>query len=431
MQPVLSPLDMTGNEILNYLLQNLAVDPVTYFSPGRVWYDTSSEMPKWTDGDASFFVYPFSSADDALTGVLRDASGNFSANEITAARVTGLDTPTGGTDAVNKAYADALAAGRDWKQSARVATTGDVDLATDLADGQTIDGVVLSTGDRVLVKSQTNAEENGIYVVPAAGAASRADDGVAGTLTSGSTIPIEEGTAHADSRWILITNEDIVVGTTELVWSEDAGETVIGGAGTIKTGNTIDVIGTADRITVNADSVDIAATYAGQTSIVTVGTVTTGAWEATPVDIAFGGTGETTAQAAFDALSPLTTLGDLVYNDGTNDVRLPGNTAAAKRFLVQTGDGSDSAAPAWGTIAESDLPATVVRKYATDIGNGVLTEFTINHALGTRDVHVQIRSNSDPWEFVWADVEALDTNNVVVRVTSPPTASQYRVIVTG
>lgn len=73
--------------------------------------------------------------------------------------------------------------------------------------------------------------------------------------------------------------------------------------------------------------------------------------------IGSGGTGQATAAAAYNALSPMTTLGDLEYESGANTAaRLPGNTSATKNFLTQTGTGTASAAPAWGTIAAADLP---------------------------------------------------------------------------
>lgn len=74
------------------------------------------------------------------------------------------------------------------------------------------------------------------------------------------------------------------------------------------------------------------------------------------VAIANGGTGQTTKAAGFNALSPNTTLGDITYFDGSNNVRLPGSTSGTKSFLTVTGTGSVSAAPAWGTIAASDVP---------------------------------------------------------------------------
>jgi hypothetical protein len=72
--------------------------------------------------------------------------------------------------------------------------------------------------------------------------------------------------------------------------------------------------------------------------------------------LANGGTGQTAKAAAFDALSPNTTLGDLTYHNGTNSVRLAGNTTATKKFLTQTGNGSVSAAPGWNAIVAGDIP---------------------------------------------------------------------------
>lgn len=78
----------------------------------------------------------------------------------------------------------------------------------------------------------------------------------------------------------------------------------------------------------------------------------------TPVAIANGGTGQITAAAAYNALSPMTTLGDIEYESGANTAaRLAGNTTATKLFLTQTGTGSVSAAPAWTALVASDIGA--------------------------------------------------------------------------
>lgn len=74
------------------------------------------------------------------------------------------------------------------------------------------------------------------------------------------------------------------------------------------------------------------------------------------ITIAKGGTGQITQTAGFDALSPLTTLGDTTYHDGTHNVRLAGNTTSIRKFYRQTGTGSVSAAPAWDTLAAGDIP---------------------------------------------------------------------------
>jgi len=91
-------------------------------------------------------------------------------------------------------------------------------------------------------------------------------------------------------------------------------------------------------------------------TITSLGTVTSGTWNATTIGIAYGGTGQTTAASAYNALTPITSLGDLVYGSGTNAAtRLAGNTTATKNFLSQTGTGSVSAAPSWSTVSNSDV----------------------------------------------------------------------------
>lgn len=69
--------------------------------------------------------------------------------------------------------------------------------------------------------------------------------------------------------------------------------------------------------------------------------------------------------------------------------------------------------------------------YAANVGNGADTALTVNHSLGTRDVLVQVRDNSSPYDFVLVDVEATDTNNVTLRFATAPTSNQYRCIVMG
>lgn len=108
-------------------------------------------------------------------------------------------------------------------------------------------------------------------------------------------------------------------------------------------------------------------------STTTVGTITTGTWQATPIAIAYGGTGAATATNGFNALSPLTTLGDILYGASAGaGTRLAGNTSATKNFLISTGNGSVAAAPAWGTIAAGDVP-TITHTKISDFDAQVLT----------------------------------------------------------
>lgn len=210
---------------------------------------------------------------------------------LNSQKITNLATPTSDTDAATKAYVDASRSGLDVKASCRVATTANITLS----GTQTIDGISVIAGDRVLVKNQSTASQNGIYVV-AAGSWSRATDADADAeVTSGLFTFIEEGTANADSGWVLTTDGSITVGSSSLAFSQFSGAgQITAGAGLTKTSNTLDVVGTADRITVNADSVDIASTYVGQATITTLGTIGTGVWNGSTIGVAYGGTGATT-----------------------------------------------------------------------------------------------------------------------------------------
>lgn len=179
-------------------------------------------------------------------------------------KITGLATPVASTDAATKGYVDGLALGLDVKASVRVATTANITLS----GTQTIDGVAVVAGDRVLVKDQTTGSQNGIYVASASAWTRSTDADVDAEVTAGLFVFVEEGTVNADSGWILTTNAPITLGTTALVFAQFSGAgQIVAGDGMTKTGNTLNVVtASASRIVVNPDSIDLA------TSGVTAGT---------------------------------------------------------------------------------------------------------------------------------------------------------------
>jgi hypothetical protein len=154
-------------------------------------------------------------------------------------RITGLAEPVDPSDAATKNYVDAFSAGLDPKESARAATTANVDLAT--GGLLTIDGVNLAAGDRVLVRAQTDATENGIYDVVDGGAWTRSTDfdgTPANEVSGGSFCFVEEGTAYANMGFVVQFSGNVAVGTDDIVWVQFSGAgQVIAGAGIAKTGN--------------------------------------------------------------------------------------------------------------------------------------------------------------------------------------------------
>jgi hypothetical protein len=263
---------------------------------------------------------------------------------------------------------------------------------------------------------------------------------------------VSEGTVNADSGWVLTTNDTITLGTTALSFAQFSGAgQITAGAGLTKTGNTLDVVGTNDRITVNADSVDIAATYAGQTSITTVGTITTGTWDASTVAVTAGGTG----------VESFTDNG-VIYGNGTGALDV--TAAGTEHQVLRAGAGG---VPAFGAVDLSQAAATtnqlpiakggtnaaseatartnlaaggtqgsgvstpvLARKVAKTIGNGVDTSFTLVHAFDTQDVIIQVFDASS-YDTVIADTIRTDANTVTITFSSAPSSNAFRVVVIG
>lgn len=172
-------------------------------------------------------------------------------------RIVNLADPSAATDAVTKQYVDALVNGLSWKSAVRAATTANGALATAFANGQVIDGVTLATGDRILLKNQTTQSENGIYIVAASGAPTRAPDADSAAELVNATVYVSQGTTQADTAYTQTANAPITLGTTALTWTTVGGGTpYVGGNGLILTGTTFDVVA-GTGISVAADSVGI------------------------------------------------------------------------------------------------------------------------------------------------------------------------------
>ena len=196
---------------------------------------------------------PISTAtQNALDAKLATAGGTMSgAIAMGTNKITGLGEPTSAQDAATKNYVDTTVQGIDWKASVRAATTANVTLASDLENGDVLDGVTLATGDRVLVKDQSTASENGIYVVKVSGAPDRSTDADTGAeVTANFAVFVEQGTANADSGFTLTNNGTVTIGTTALVFTQFTGlGQIVAGTGLDKTGNTLDIDSTVVTLT--------------------------------------------------------------------------------------------------------------------------------------------------------------------------------------
>jgi hypothetical protein len=141
--------------------------------------------------------------------------------DLQSQKITSLADPSSASDAATKQYVDNVAAGMQWKAPVRAATTANGTLATAYANTQVIDGVTLATGNRILIKNQSAASENGLYIVAASGAPTRATDADAGNeLAPGTAVTIAEGTINADKAFMIISDAAITIGTTSQTWGQ-------------------------------------------------------------------------------------------------------------------------------------------------------------------------------------------------------------------
>ena len=193
-----------------------------------------------------------------LDAKLDESGGTMTGNiAMGTNKITGLGAPTDSTDAATKAYVDAAVEGLHVHEAARVAVQGNISIATGLENGDTAGGVTLATGDRVLIKDQTNTAENGIYVVQASGQALRATDfDTATEIDSGDFVFVSAGT-YANTGWVQ-TLKPATIGTDPLQFTQ------FSGAGTFTAGNGLTLDGTEFSID---DTITATKTYVDETFV--------------------------------------------------------------------------------------------------------------------------------------------------------------------
>jgi hypothetical protein len=294
---------------------------------------------------------------------------------LNSQKITNLAAPSASTDAVNKDYVDNNSQGIRPKASVVAASIGNLTLS----GAQTIDGVSVVAGNRVLVKDQTNPEENGVYVA-ASGAWSRATDTDTWNELIGAYTFVSGGSTNASSGWTANIAAGGTLGVTAVPWTQfsQAGSVSAANVGTgalgvfkQKNGTSFEFYSIDDTTSVDVIKTGDVLTFAVLPAGINMNNLGGG-----PLSVANGGTNATTASAA-----------------------------------------------------RTNLGATT--KYAALVGNGADTEFTLTHALNTLDVIVQVRKNSAPRSVVEPDIEIIDVNNVKVSFNLAPSTDQYRVVIVG
>jgi hypothetical protein len=270
--------EITADEMNDVLVGGTGVTKV-YDDPNSTITLSIGQAVATTD-NVTFGTVTANLTGNVTGNVTGDVTGNVSGNAgtvtngvyTTGSTMTGYLTlhadPSNALQAATKQYVDAVAEGLHIHPSAVAATTANITLATGVENGDVLDGVTLATGNRILVKNQTTQSENGIYVVAASGAPSRATDFDApAEIDGGDFVFVTGGTVNDNTGWVQ-TNTVGTIGTDPIAFSQ------FSGAGTYTAGNGLTLTGSAFSID-TAITADLSTSQTFTNKTLTSPTITT------------------------------------------------------------------------------------------------------------------------------------------------------------
>lgn len=373
---------------------------------------------------------------NAVSSAKMDLTGSFDFSSGTLLSAT----PSADSQVANKAYVDSVAAGLSWKSPAKVASTGNLTLS----GTQTIDGIATSAGDRVLVKDQSDAKENGVYVV-ASGSWARSADMDANSDFPSASIFVQQGTISADIGYVC-TNDTVTLGSTNITFVQFNGAAnITAGAGLTKVGNTLDVnvdnatleissdalriknlgVGTSQladgsvleaKIASNAvTSAKIAASAVGSTQLADGSVVTVKLADGSVTSSKIVDANVTSAKIANSAVGT-----SQLADSGVTNAKLAGSITADKLSLgngVQNNSGSLQAniQPDYLVFSTGAIDINFQSRWATFSPDGTGSTF---------DLAVPVKSK-------WSNIMVFKNGLVMEQVGSPSGSDQYSFNGTG
>ena len=374
----------------------------------------------------------FVKKDGSITFTADQSMGNF--------KLTNLAAPTGDNDAARKIDVDQATKGLDVKLSCRAATTADLDLSTDLEAGDVIDGVTLVAGNRVLVKAQTDASQNGIYVASASGAAVRADDfDDDAEVTSGAFTFIEEGTICAQCGFVVSSADPITVGTHDINWTQFSGS----GAGDVNNATNVGTAGVGVFKQLNGDTLEfykLNGADAGKISVALDGANN-------EIDLAIVAGSLVDADLSASANVARTKLASgsanhVLINDGSGVM-----SSEAQLSLARGGTGSDLSSANGDRIMVSNAAGTALVELAAITANRALvsgadglpvassvTDTELGYVSGvTSAIQTQLDAKIAEADFVVREVPSGTINGIndTFTLASTPVAGTEQVFLNG
>ena len=271
--------------------------------------------------------------------------------------ITNLADPVNTQDAATKGFVEATSQGLDVKDSCVAATTANITISTALNNGDTLDGVTLSTNDRVLVKDQSTASQNGIYVVGSSPA--RAADLATGSNAAGFFTFVEQGTVNADNGFVCTSDSgSAVVGTNNLTIAQFSGAGQITAAdGLQKSGNTLSVdLKSNGGLVIESTEMAVNLGASSITGTLAISDGGTGATSASNARTSLGLVIGTDVEPHSDKLTELATMNQTTAN----------SLADLTDSEVQILDGAVVTTTEFNTVCDGGTSATSTTLVATD-----------------------------------------------------------------
>jgi hypothetical protein len=317
---------------------------------------------------------------------------------VTGGTITGLGDPSSTSEAATKNYVDNLVAGLKTRIIARLASTANVVIASALENGDTIDGITLVTGDRILLKDQSTASQNGLYTVVASGAASRDTEYDTITELAGQLIVIQEGTSNADKIFLCTTDRSATLGSSTITFTrvEPTNSGTVTSVGLADAGSSEFTI-TNSPVTASG-TINIAVNSIAATKIGTGAVSNTefgyldGVTSAIQTQI---DTKAPTASPTFTTAVTLNATGELrlADTDSTHYVgfKSPATVTTNKVWVLPTADGSANQSiitDGSGNLSFATIATTLTYSSGTATGDNSTTAFTISSGRSVNDVLV-------------------------------------------
>lgn len=357
-----------------------------------------------------------------------------SALDMGGAQITAMADGSANNHAASWGQVQNLALGLGSKKAVDVASTANVTIASALENGDSLDGVTLATGMRALLKNQTDQKENGIYVVVASGAASRATDAdVTADFANGMIVAVRQGTANNDTLWLMTNNTAPTLGSDNITFSAvtNGGTTYVAGDGLSDSPTNTFNVATGAGLEISSDTVRIAAAAAGAG-------LTGGAGSALAVG---AGTG-ITVNADDVALSASVAGAGLTHTAGVLDVVGDASiTVAANSLGLATGVSGagltlttgvlDIGAGTGITVNANDIAIStslVMRKYSTaSVGDNSSTQIDLTHGIsgGVTVLYGPTVMDTSTGEIVDCDVKVQSSTVIRLNFGTAPTTNQY------